>query len=83
MLQEGTGLNKQGLLLFTKIKSKLNIPTKRKFNLQSDKRTGLQGDWAAWKLSDDNCLGKAGLRYLPTDRSNCWNCCITPKMTAN
>lgn len=59
MLQEGTGLNKQGLLLFTKIKSKLDISTKRKFNLQSDKRNGLQGDWAVWKLSDDNCLGKS------------------------
>ncbi len=65
MLQEGTGLNKQGLLLFTKIKSKLNIPTKRKFNLQSDKRTGLQGDWAAWKLSDDNCLGKGWFKMSP------------------
>lgn len=65
MLQEGTGLNKQGLLLFTKIKSKLNIPTKRKFNLQSDKRPGLQGDWAAWKLSDDNCLGKGWFKMSP------------------
>lgn len=65
MLQEGTELNKQGLLLFTKIKSKLNIPTKRKFNLQSDKRTGLQGDWAAWKLSDDNCLGKGWFKMSP------------------
>lgn len=65
MLQEGTGLNKQGLLLFTKIKSKLNIPTKRKFNLQSDKRIGLQGDWAAWKLSDDNCLGKGWFKMSP------------------
>jgi len=58
-------LNSKGILLFSKIRKKLDIPSTRKFNLQSDKRDGLQGDWAVWKLADEGCFGKSWFKMLP------------------
>lgn len=68
MLSEDVAsLNKQGELLFSKISKKLELPSKRKFNLQSDKRKGLKGDWTTWKLSDESCFGK-GWNKLSIER---------------
>lgn len=57
--EDAASLNKQGELLFSKMKKALNISSQRKFNLQSEKRKGLKGDWAVWKLADDSYLGKS------------------------
>ena len=65
MLEDGACLNSKGILLFSKIRKKLDIPSTRKFNLQSDKRDGLQGDWAVWKLADEGCFGKSWFKMLP------------------
>lgn len=62
LLDDFSALDKNGLLTWARAKSFLNaehkVDKKVKFNLESERRKGLNADVTSWKLSASDCFGK-------------------------
>lgn len=62
LLDDFSALDKNGLLTWAKAKALLNthhkLNRKIKFNLEGERRKGLNADITSWKLSSSECFGK-------------------------
>lgn len=57
LLEDFSALDKNGLLSWAKVRTLLKLQ-KKKFNLESERRKGLNADVTSWKLSNAACFGR-------------------------
>ncbi len=60
---------KDGKFAFSKIRRELKLPKDSRFNLETESRTGLQGDHTAYTLAKDDCFGEAWFRLKDIDQN--------------